>query len=303
MTNDKHMRPVIFGEVLFDHFPDGRSVLGGAPFNVAWHLQAFGLKPLMISRLGGDEQGRTVLEAMKNWGMDCAGVQMDANHPTGTVEVHICDGDPSYEIVYNVAYDFIEPSQLPRLDGNWLLYHGSLAARNEVSASSLAKLKQECRDGAFVDINLRPPWCNRVQVLGLIKGASWVKLNTAELTDIYPDAQSQTERLDHLSAQVSQHIFLTDGEHGATAISTTTNQSLSVTPQTTATVMDTVGAGDSFCSVLVAGQVLGWPLDVSLRRAQAFASAVVSIRGATTQDKYFYRPFICDWGLGDSEHV
>jgi len=31
----------IFGEVLFDHFPDGSRVLGGAPFNVAWHLQAF----------------------------------------------------------------------------------------------------------------------------------------------------------------------------------------------------------------------------------------------------------------------
>jgi len=33
----------IFGEVLFDQFPDGQQVLGGAPFNVAWHLQAFGL--------------------------------------------------------------------------------------------------------------------------------------------------------------------------------------------------------------------------------------------------------------------
>ncbi|MGD9171680.1 MAG: carbohydrate kinase, partial [Candidatus Thiodiazotropha sp.] len=32
----------IFGEVLFDCFPTGEQVLGGAPFNVAWHLQAFG---------------------------------------------------------------------------------------------------------------------------------------------------------------------------------------------------------------------------------------------------------------------
>ncbi len=30
----------VFGEVLFDHFPDGRRVLGGAPFNVAWNLAA-----------------------------------------------------------------------------------------------------------------------------------------------------------------------------------------------------------------------------------------------------------------------
>ncbi len=43
-------RPMIFGEVLFDCFPDGASILGGAPFNVAWHLHAFGQSPLFISR-------------------------------------------------------------------------------------------------------------------------------------------------------------------------------------------------------------------------------------------------------------
>ena len=45
-------RPVVFGEVLFDRFDDGSSVLGGAPFNVVWHLQGFGLDPLLISRVG-----------------------------------------------------------------------------------------------------------------------------------------------------------------------------------------------------------------------------------------------------------
>ena len=33
---------VVYGEVLFDCFPDGRRVLGGAPFNVAWGLKGFG---------------------------------------------------------------------------------------------------------------------------------------------------------------------------------------------------------------------------------------------------------------------
>ena len=50
----KTTRLCVFGEVLFDHFPDGRRVLGGAPFNVAWHLQAFGEAPRFISRVGAD---------------------------------------------------------------------------------------------------------------------------------------------------------------------------------------------------------------------------------------------------------
>ena len=54
--NPQH--PCIFGEVLYDHFPDGQRVLGGAPFNVAWHLQAFGQAPRFVSRVGHDAEGR-----------------------------------------------------------------------------------------------------------------------------------------------------------------------------------------------------------------------------------------------------
>jgi fructokinase len=60
-------RPVIFGEVLFDCFPDGSQVLGGAPFNVAWHLQAFGAAPLLISRIGEDTLGQSIATAMQKW--------------------------------------------------------------------------------------------------------------------------------------------------------------------------------------------------------------------------------------------
>jgi fructokinase len=59
-------RPCIFGEVLFDHFPDGRQVLGGAPFNVAWHLQAFGASPFMVSKVGADAEAVAVKHLMSD---------------------------------------------------------------------------------------------------------------------------------------------------------------------------------------------------------------------------------------------
>ena len=98
---------MIFGEVLFDIFSDGSTVLGGAPFNVAWHLQA--------------------------WGLDTAGLQMDSIHPTGTVEVKFYNGEPVFEIVDNRAYDHIQPDTISSLDPA-LLYHGTLAVRNRTSA-------------------------------------------------------------------------------------------------------------------------------------------------------------------------
>ena len=91
MINSEAKRPVIFGEVLFDRFPDGSTVLGGAPFNVAWNLKALGLDPLLVSRVGRDDLGADILAAMSEWGLDTAGVQTDAGHPTGTVEVTLED--------------------------------------------------------------------------------------------------------------------------------------------------------------------------------------------------------------------
>ena len=88
-------RITIFGEVLFDRFPDGSSVLGGAPFNVAWHLQAFGQRPLFISRIGRDRLGDTIRSAMQSWQMDVLGLQQDEIYPTGTVQVAIEQGEPS----------------------------------------------------------------------------------------------------------------------------------------------------------------------------------------------------------------
>ena len=79
------MIPVIFGEVLFDYFKDGSRVLGGAPFNVAWHLSAFGQRPVMISSVGDDKAGREVLQRMQVWNMDRRGMQVTTHYPTGLV--------------------------------------------------------------------------------------------------------------------------------------------------------------------------------------------------------------------------
>jgi len=299
----EQLRPLIFGEVLFDHFPDGSVVLGGAPFNVAWHLHAFGLKPLMISRIGNDTLGGRVQQAMQAWGMDDSAVQIDTDHPTGTVEVRFNDGEPSYEIVDGVAYDYIDAAQLPELDGEYLLYHGSLALRHSVSANALLRLKERCAGRRIVDINLRSPWWKRDEIASLMQGADWVKLNEDELAEIYPREGDQSERIARLSGMVHRDIVLTGGERGATALSTSDARRYSVSPEKALEVVDTVGAGDAFCSVFLAGQLLGWTLELSMQRAQTFASAVVGIRGATSQDRGFYQQFTEQWGIKDYEDV
>jgi len=139
-VNDIDCRPVIFGEVLYDCFPDGEAVPGGAPFNVAWHLQGLGLSPLFISRVGDDPLGHRVRDIIERRGMDTSGLQLDSAHPTGKVNISLSGSSHSFDIIPDQAYDYIAEDALPPLPDNALFYHGSLAARSPVTARTLSVL-------------------------------------------------------------------------------------------------------------------------------------------------------------------
>ncbi len=286
-------RPCIFGEVLFDHFPDGRRVLGGAPFNVAWHLQAFGEKPLMITRVGHDDDGAAIRESMRSWGMETEGLQTDERLPTGCVQVRIDHGNPSYNIVHPAAWDAIQtPATMPDTS---LLYHGSLALRSAASRRSWQSLRESQAGTVFVDVNLRAPWWQRERVLEDIEGADWVKLNREELEQLAPpSAPPRSAAEAFLRDHRLRGLLLTDGERGAQLL-TADGSHWSARPQQGVAVTDTVGAGDALAAVMLLGLLRGWPLDISLERAQSFASAVVGQRGATVQDAGFYAAFTNRW--------
>ncbi|MCP5142503.1 MAG: carbohydrate kinase [Chromatiales bacterium] len=283
-------RLCIFGEVLFDHFPDGARVLGGAPFNVAWHLHAFGQDPYFVSRLGDDADGAGVLAAMRAWGMDTDGVQIDAKLPTGRVSVSFHDGEPDYDIVHPSAWDAIEPLAAP--PPIRLLYHGSLALRNETSRAALAALKAQTPDLIFLDVNLRRPWWDVESVLAEVRDAHWVKLNAEELELLHPEADARA----FMAAHDLRGLILTHGGEGAEVL-TIDGSRFIVKPVVNDAVVDTVGAGDAFASVMILGLASGWPLPATAERAQAFASRIVGQRGATVDAADFYAPLRRDWRL------
>lgn len=90
-------------------------------------------------------------------------------------------------------------------------------------------------------------------------------------------------------------LFVTRGEKAAVAYDKQQNF-ISSQPPASVTVVDTVGAGDAFAAVLLLGLNAQWPLATTLERAQDFACALVSRRGATVTDIEFYRKFIEKWG-------
>jgi fructokinase len=289
-------RIVVFGEVLFDCFPDGHRVLGGAPFNVAWHLQALGDAPLLVSRVGADADGEQVRQRMRAWGMDLSGLEIDPEKPTGVVEIALQDGQPRYTIRDGVAYDAIAgdviTSDAARSgSAGMILYHGSLALRSAASRAGW----QRCaaRAGArFMDINLRPPWWQRPTVTEWLARSDWVKLNEDELRDLgFANASIEQALADFFAAfPAVRQVILTRGAAGA-LLATADGVIAAMPPPQAVEVVDTVGAGDAFSAMFLHGWRRGWPADRLLSEAQAFASAIVGVRGATPADPAFYHPF------------
>ncbi len=289
--------PLIFGEVLFDCFPGGERRLGGAPFNVAWHLQAFGKQPRFISRIGNDELGSQIIHAMQQSEMDQRTIQTDDKHPTGTVQIAITNNEPSYTITPNVAYDFIEPysfekkSNADKPDQTSLLYHGTLALRHKVSQETLRDIVKQIQPSIFLDVNLRTPWWKLDDVMFYLKQARWAKLNQEELYLLQQNSGDLATTMTHLQQHCDLELLIvTLGSEGAI----TRNKSGGIhriKPSSASKFVDAVGAGDAFTAVYLHGLLSNWPISLILERAQQFAVEIVGIRGAIPQHNSFYSKF------------
>ncbi len=292
-------RPLVFGEVLFDRFDDGATVLGGAPFNVTWHLRALGLDPLLVSRVGSDALGTQVRARMRAAELDDSRLQLDPHHPTGTVRVTLEGAQPRFEILPEQAYDFIDEDAAVDLGGERiaLLYHGSLAARHAVSAAALARLRH-LGAPAFIDVNLRPPWWDAAGVERLLAGGRWLKINDDELRTLVRSASDSARALAADAARLRERhklevVIVTCGADGALAV--TADGVVEAEPIEMDNVLDTVGAGDGFSAVSILGLLRGWDLERVLERANRFAAAICGLRGAVPDDADFYRRFTEEW--------
>src|SRR4051794_30500366 len=135
------MNPIVgIGELLWDVFPDGRKVAGGAPFNFAFHCHQLGHDAVIVSRVGDDELGRALRERVRELGLTDEYIQTDPNHPTGTVQVTLDESAvPTYTITENVAWDWIEWEGRLTLLREFApaVVFGTLAQRNWCSAQTI----------------------------------------------------------------------------------------------------------------------------------------------------------------------
>jgi fructokinase len=280
-----HQKPnvVCFGEILWDILPTA-SKPGGAPMNVAYHLNRLGIDATLISRIGNDEPGKKLAGLLHSWSLSTDFCQTDTVYPTSEVHAEVGDNhEVSYNILYPVAWDHIEyrPEFAPLLQSTGALVFGSLVTRNAASRDTLFSLLQSATYKVF-DINLRAPNYTPDNIERLLHHTDLLKLNEAEL-DMVTGWFNELCRNDADRVKLLQdkfgigEILVTRGSKGATYFTRDLRLDF---PAYKVPVADTVGSGDAFLAGFLAKRLQGAYIDTALSYAIALGAFVTMHHGA-----------------------
>lgn len=283
MKSSTSKHPVVcYGEILWDLLPSGPQP-GGAPMNVAYHLQKLGRNPAMISRIGTDERGRELLEILKEKNVCTDYVQTDPEVPTGIVNAQQkANGDMVYDIVSPAAWDHIAPEAaalaLPE-QAEYFVF-GSLACRHADSRNTLFQLLQKANT-KVLDINLRAPHFSNDLITSLLQQTDILKINHGELELVaswYGHYSNDEDRI-HLLRDKFQlrTVLLTKGTDGA--VLHTDGKSYSH-PGYKVNVVDTVGSGDAFLAATLSMFIQQASPEEILDKANRLAATIATYKGA-----------------------
>ncbi|QDH79954.1 carbohydrate kinase [Echinicola soli] len=276
-------RAVIFGEMLWDCFPD-KNLPGGAPMNVALHIQYLGIETTFISKTGNDQLGTDLLSFIEKKGLDGAFVQKDYAHETSRVVVDNSDRENiKYDIVKPVAWDFMEWSEAiqQKVNETDVFVFGSLAARSEQSRNTLFKLL-ETSTLKVLDINIRAPHYSADLIRQLLQKADILKINDDELEMLIQVCELPTDTeaaISKLAGLFNLHmVCMTKGASGALIYD---GEQMHHHAGYKVAVEDTVGSGDAFLSGFIHRFLAGDPPGKILDFACALGALVATQKGGT----------------------
>ena len=288
------MNIIGIGEILWDLLPDGKKQPGGAPANFAYAASQLGNNGIILSRVGTDTTGIELLRHLNAENLSTEYIQKDANKPTGVVEVRFEDGQPRYEIVRPVAWDFLE------LSDDWrelaaraeAVCFGSLAQRDAVSGNTILEFINCTRGLRIFDVNLRQQFFSPKILRKSLNVANVLKLNHEELpivAEIFEIKKLNPVKIarDILTKFGLKLVCVTRGADGSVLV---TKKAFFEHPGFKTKVADTIGAGDAFTAALAHGLLRRWDLDKINEFANRVGAFVASQTGAMPDFPEEFRP-------------
>ena len=282
-----------FGEILYDIY-DNTSVIGGAPFNYSLQLSRLienNDKLRFITALGNDDYSKKAIDFINNENIDKSLMQILDNYETGKATVFLNENKvPDYIIHENAAWDNIEYNNdiENSLKENYdIFYFNILSQRNDKSYNTLKNIFKNINAKYKVcDVTFRKNYYTKDKIKESLEFVNILKINDDELAVIkelfYTSLENNNEiLLKAINKDFNiDYIFLTLGALGAAVFY---NNEYIFNPSNKVNVIDTVGAGDSFCAALSYAILRGLDIKSILQFASIVSEEMVQLKGGTAR--------------------
>ncbi len=257
---------LVCGEALFDVFVDDRNAdadslqftarAGGSPFNVSIGICRLGKKSALLTGISSDRLGKQLVQILQTESVSTEYLLRSDRRTTLSL-VNLDDsGTPEYSFYGEGSADCgLQASDLPEITKEITGIHfGSYSLVVQPVADAFSSLLTDNKE-CFIslDPNVRPTIVSdmdiwRERVLQYSRHTDLLKISAEDMDFLYPDLSRENIATDWLDDGISL-VVITDGGNDCMAWSKTAGHICK--PSMAGTIVDTVGAGDSFQAALL----------------------------------------------------
>ena len=285
------------GEVLFDVIGDEYK-LGGAPFNVAAHMSVLGNSSSILSAVGQDALGDQIIREAEQLRVNTDWIDRNHEKSTGTVKVSFRENEPQYDIVEDVAWDYLRVDFGELNEQDWdVVAFGSLAQRSAHNKAFYGSLFDQLQaKWKYFDCNLRQNYYDSQVIKDSLLYANIAKFNEHEIGLVSELLYDQSlaprvfaEKL-HQDFEIELVVY-TWGKEGSRAWYQDRFYSKESIPVDT---VDTIGAGDAFSAGFLQSWLRGKEVEEALQDGNRLGGYVASRSGAIPEYDGEIRSYFAD---------
>ena len=243
---------VVIGEALIDVVTTPNSQEehpGGSPANVAYGLGRLGVATGLLTAIAPDARGTSIEDHLRKAGVTLLPGSKSLTRTATATATLGSDGSAAYD--FDIHWDL--PPAMPAYSPK-ILHTGSIATFLNPGAGTVKALLEQAHQQCIItyDPNIRPSLLGsqaeaKATFEELVALTDVVKLSDEDAHWLYP-GKTLEETADHILRLGTGLTVITKGAEGALF---TSPAATIMSPAAKATVVDTIGAGDSYMAALI----------------------------------------------------
>lgn len=241
---------------------------GGKGANQAVAAAKLGAETYMVGCVGNDSNGEFSLKNLKNMNVNTEAVKIIENAPTGVANIVVAENDNSIIVISGANFEVNK--EIVNKNKELILSADLVLLQLEIPMEVVEHLVEICFENK-VEVLLNPAPAAKLKK-SVIEMAAYITPNEHELKLIFG-----SQARDEVLKAYPNKLIVTMGSKGVKYFD---GNEIKEVPSNKVKVVDTTGAGDTFCGGLAAALVRGDSIEDAVTFANKAASFTVTKLGA-----------------------